>query len=223
MSYLVQQNRLLGGETVPPQERISAEGRRVLVIGGGDTGSDCVGTALRQGAAGVRQFEILPEPPPQRSPATPWPLWPVMRRDSSSHREGGERRWSVTTLRFEGGGGDDGERVEKAVCADVEWVSPAPGKPPSPRRVPGTEFTVSADLVLLAMGFVGPGRNLLVERLGIALDERGFIRRDANHMTSDTGTFVAGDMTHGASLVVRAIADGQSTAEGVMRYLRAAR
>ena len=215
LPFLAQQNRRLAGDPVTAAESITAEGRSVVIIGGGDTGADCLGTALRQGAKRVLQFEILPKPPPWRSEKTPWPMWPDMVRETSSHKEGGERRWSVTTLEFIGADG----HVSGMRCADVEWVVPAGKDRPVPRPIPGTEFTADADLVLLAMGFVGPGRNLLVERLGIQLDSRGFIRRDENHMTSDPGTFVAGDMTQGASLVVRAILDGRETAEGVMRYL----
>jgi glutamate synthase (NADPH) small chain len=215
MPYLVQQNMRLGGEPVDPAQEITAADRAVVVLGGGDTGSDCIGTAIRQGARSVRQFEILPRPPAARSPATPWPQWPDMLRESSSHQEGGERRWGVATKAFAGEGG----RVRQLRCVEVEWERPASGGAPAPREKPGTEFSVEADLVLLALGFVGPGRNLLVEKLGIKLDGRGFVQRDGNCMTSDPGTFVAGDMTRGASLVVRAIADGQTCARGVLRYL----
>jgi glutamate synthase (NADPH) small chain len=215
MHFLLQQNKRSGGEQIPKHAEILATDRTVLVIGGGDTGSDCVGTSVRQGAKNVLQVEILPKPPPQRSPRTPWPQWPDMLRESSSHKEGCERRWCITTKEFIGEEG----RVSKVRCATVEWV-PGPDGRPVPQETPGSEFVVNADLVLLAMGFVGPGKNYLVERLGIKLDSRGFVQRDANGMTSDPGTFVAGDMTQGASLVVRAIDDGQKTAAGVIRYLR---
>ena len=218
MEFLTQQNMRLGGETVDADRAIEAAGKTVVVIGGGDTGSDCLGTSLRQGADKVYQFEILPEPPAERSPATPWPLWPDRRRDSSSHREGGERRWSVMTREFLG---DDDGCVRALRCVEVEWVEPEGGGRPAPKERPGTEFTVEAQLVLLAMGFVGPGRNLMVERLGLDLDERGFVRQVANSMTSRAGVFVAGDMTQGASLVVRAMEDGKQTARGVMKYLEA--
>jgi glutamate synthase (NADPH/NADH) small chain len=160
------------------------------------------------------QLEILPEPPPVRSEATPWPMWPDMLRESSSHKEGGRRRWAVATAEFKGTDG----RVTGLRCNEVEWRRPESGGREVPVDLPGTGFQVEADLVLLATGFVGPGRNELVEKLGIASDERGFIRRDENFMTSDPGTFVAGDMTQGASLVVRAIGDGMNCAQGVMRY-----
>jgi glutamate synthase (NADPH/NADH) small chain len=215
MPFLVQQNRRLAGEALDRSKEILATGRQVLVLGGGDTGADCVGTALRQGASRVLQFEILPEPPAERSGRTPWPLWPDRRRDSSSHLEGGERRWSVSTRGFTGADGD----VREAQCVEVEWASPEGGGAPRPREKTGTEFTVETDLVLLAMGFCGPGKNELVEQLGIRVNEKGFVARDENGMTSSPGTFVAGDMTRGASLVVRAIMDGQEVAKGVARYL----
>ncbi|MBM4148473.1 MAG: glutamate synthase subunit beta [Lentisphaerae bacterium] len=218
MTYLVQQNRRNGGELCPGEKDILAGGKAVVVIGGGDTGSDCVGTALRQGAKSVMQFEILPKPPPERSPATPWPMWPDMLRESSSHKEGGARRWCVTTDSFEGADG----KVTALNCAEVEWVASKDGRK-TPRKIAGSEFRVEADLVLLAMGFVGPGRNLLVEELGLKMDPRGFIARDDNRMTSSSGIFVAGDMTQGASLVVRAIEDGKCTARGVAAYLNSRR
>ena len=215
MDYLVQQNRRLDGESFGPDEEITAAGKSVVVIGGGDTGSDCLGTAHRQGPKRVTQLEILPEPPLARSESTPWPMWPIVRRDTSSHKEGGERRWSATTEEFVGENG----RVRQLRCAEVEWVKDRGDDQPVPRKKPGTDFTVDADLVLLAMGFVGPGRNSLLEKLGIELDRKGFVRRDDKGMTTHPGIFVAGDMTLGASLVVRAMADGKKTAEGVMEYL----
>ena len=215
MQFLVQQNRLNGGEFVPREELISAQGERVVVIGGGDTGSDCVGTSLRQGAAEVLQFEIMPRPPDRPDPGTPWPLWPNVLRTSSSHREGGERRWSITTREFRGRAG----RLSSLVCAEVEWVADEPGGRLSPRELPGSEFTVQAELVLLAMGFVAPGRNELVEELGLDCDARGFVARDKHNMTSEPGVFVAGDMTRGASLVVQALADGQKAGRSVIAYL----
>ena len=215
MPFLVQQNMRIAGEPVDGAHEIAARGKNVVVLGGGDTGADCVGTSLRQGAHGVRQFEILPKPPLQRPARTPWPMWSDILRESSSHKEGGERRWSVSTKRFLGENG----RVTALECVEVEWAAGPDGRP-SPREKPGTEFQVPADLVLLALGFVGPGRNLLIEQLGIQLDARGFVKRDANSMTSDPGTFVAGDMTQGASLVVRAIADGMRVAAGVNVWLR---
>jgi len=215
MDYLVQQNRILEGEEIPKGARIDAHGKIVVILGGGDTGSDCLGTAMRQGAKQVLQFEILPEPPLTRSPSTPWPEWPLLRRDSSSHKEGGERRWCIMTESFVGKDGS----LEEVHCAKVEWVSTGKGLGSSPRKIPGSEFVVPAQIALLAMGFVGPGRNLLVEALGIELDSRGYMRRDERGMTSQTGIFVAGDMSTGASLVVRAIKDGLDVAAGVKDYL----
>lgn len=214
MPYLMQQNRRLEGEECAPEDEITAVGKRVVVIGGGDTGADCLGTALRQGAEHVYQLEILPEPPLQRSEQTPWPEWPLMLRESSSHKEGGERRWSVDTTSFEGVKG----RITRIHCCEVEWASGKNGRP-APSRKDGTGFSLDVDLVILAMGFVGPGPNRLVEKLGITLGPRGFVERDENNMTSHPGIFVAGDMTQGASLVVRAIEDGKCVAQGVMRHL----
>jgi len=215
LEYLRQMNCRCDGENIPPAERIDAAGRQVVVIGGGDTGSDCVGTALRQGAAGVRQYEILPEPPPARAASTPWPQWPLQRRDSSSHKEGGERRWNVATRALAGEAG----HVTALLGVGVEWSAPADGGRPQMRELPGSEFSVPADLVLLAMGFVGPRPNRMFGDLGVALDARGNVGRDTRNMTSMPGVFVAGDMTNGASLVVRAIADGRRAAGGVRDYL----
>lgn len=215
MPFLVQQNLRNDGVVPDPATAIHAGGCNVVVIGGGDTGADCVGTAIRQGARSLRQFEILPKPPPTRAPETPWPAWPHMLRTSSSHHEGCERRWNVTTRAFVGEEG----RVRKMLCAEVEWKSPLGGGAAQPVEKAGTEFVVDADLVLLAMGFVGPGQNHLVDELGLRRDKRGFVARDADGMTSERGVFVAGDMTQGASLVVRAIADGIRVAAAVGRFL----
>mgnify|MGYP003737206489 CR=1 FL=1 len=152
----------------------------------------------------MRQLEILPEPPPTRDPATPWPEWPRMRRDSSSHQEGGERRWCVTTLGFEGADG----RLSGLRCAEVEWVDAADGRP-TPRPKAGSEFVLAADLALIAMGFAGPVRGRLLRDLGVSFDERGHVVRDANHQTAVPGVFASGDLARGASLVVHAIADGR--------------
>jgi glutamate synthase (NADPH) small chain len=218
MDLLTQQNRLNGGEELrADEERISAAGKQVVVVGGGDTGADCVGTSNRQGAVRVTQLEILSEPPLNRSPATPWPLWPLQRRDSSSHEEGCERRWCVTTQSFEG----KDDVVTRLHCAEVEWVASESGQRPVPKEKQGSAFTVEADLVLLAMGFVGPGPNRLVEKMGIELNPRGFIGRDARGMTSTPGVFVAGDMAQGPGLVVRAMEDGRRVAGFVTGYLEA--
>lgn len=217
MEFLAQQNRMIAGEPVAADCCISAAGKNVVVIGGGDTGSDCIGTAWRQGARHVVQLEILPEPPAERAESTPWPQWPLMRRDSSSHKEGGTRLWGVSTTAF---AGDEG-RVTQVRCVQVEWVPDEDRGQLCPREVPGTGFTLHAELVLIAMGFVGPSPTALVEHLGLAKDGRGFISCDECHMTSVDGVFVTGDMRRGASLVVHAIADGMRAAEDVIRHLRA--
>jgi glutamate synthase (NADPH/NADH) small chain len=214
MEYLTQQNRKLAGEKLEPAEEISAAGKRVVVLGGGDTGSDCLGTAIRQGAASICQFEIMPKPPAGRTEKMPWPSWPNILRESSSHKEGGERRWNVSTRRFLG---QDG-RVSRLECVEVEWVPGKEGRM-EPRELPGSEFEVAADLVLLALGFVGPARNKIVDDLGVEKDKAGNIRVDPLHMTSVPGLFASGDMARGQSLVVRAIADGRETAKGIRQYL----
>lgn len=215
MDFLIQQNKRLGGESVTPGTDILAGGKTVLVIGGGDTGSDCVGTSVRQGAKSVTQIEILPQPPPTRSPNTPWPMWPVKMRTSSSHQEGCTRRWSVATKEFMGREGS----VQSVRAVEVEWVTPAGGGRPALVEKPGSEFVIEADLILLAMGFTGPERNKIVEGLGIKTEPSGVIWRDTQNMTNIPGIFVAGDMTQGASLVVRAIRDGRQAAAGMARYL----
>jgi glutamate synthase (NADPH) small chain len=215
MTYLVQQNRLLEGEALAADERLSARDKHVVVIGGGDTGADCLGTALRQGARSVVQLEIMPRPPLERPPQTPWPLWPNKLRVSTSHEEGGERRWSVSTTAFAGQSG----RVAEVRGVEVEWVAAAAGERPSPRPLPGTECVWPCDLALLALGFVGPVQNRLYDELALERDGRGAVLRDDNGMTRRPGVFVVGDMALGASLVVRAIADGRRVAQAVAQYL----
>ncbi len=216
MDFLTQQNRLVAGESGDDERGISAQGKNVVVIGGGDTGSDCIGTSWRQGAKQVVQLEILSEPPAVRAESTPWPQWPLMRRDSSSHKEGDTRRyWSIDTTAF---AGKDG-RVEHVRCAQVEWVEGDTRGQVCPRRVQGSDLDFEADLVLLAMGFVGPGPTCLIDDLGVEKDGRGFLTRDSRHMTTAQDVFVTGDMQSGPSLVVRAIADGMLTARRVMDHL----
>jgi glutamate synthase (NADPH/NADH) small chain len=219
MDYLIQQNKRVSGETIDSSEEITAEGKTVVVIGGGDTGSDCLGTALRQGAQKVYQLEILPKPPADRSESTPWPMWPLMLRQTHAHEEGGETFWSVMTKEFSG---EDGI-IKKLLCAEVEWVAPEEGKPPVPVEKAGTDFELEADMVLLAMGFLGPGKNRLIDEMGIELDSRGNVKADERRMTNIEGLFVAGDMTIGQSLVVRAIGDGRKAAHGIMAYLNKGR
>ncbi len=219
MDFLTQQNRANAGDPLPADRRITAAGKSVVVIGGGDTGSDCIGTSWRQGARHVVQLEILPEPPETRSESTPWPEWPLMRRDSSSHKEGGTRYWSADTTAFTGEEG----LVRRVHCAQVEWDFDKDRGRPCPTLIPGSAFSLDADLVLIAMGFVGPSPTQLVENLGIAKDERGFIACSTDRMTNVEGVFVAGDMRRGASLVVHAIADGMHAARQVLQYLNARR
>ncbi len=216
MDYLTQQNKRISNESIDPSEEITAAGKTVVVIGGGDTGSDCLGTALRQGAKKVYQFEIMPQPPEDRSESTPWPLWPIKMRQTHAHKEGGEQRWSVMTKKFIGENGI----LKSLACVEVEWEQKADGEPPVPVEKPGSDFEVEADMVLLAMGFLGPARNKIVEDMDIELDSRGNIKSDENNMTSVPGVFVAGDMTMGQTLVVRAIADGRRASQGIMDYLR---
>jgi len=210
MEFLPQQNRRNEGDTVPADQVILATGKRVVIIGGGDTGADCLGTSHRQGALSVTQFELLPKPPEERSPSTPWPLWPLQLRVETSHEEGGVRDWSVMTRRFTG---DEQGRVKQLHAVRV-------GPPPKFEPMAATEFTLDADLVLLAMGFTGPVKAGLIEQLGVGLDARGNVQSDENYMTTVDGVFAAGDMRRGQSLVVWAIAEGRRAAEGIDGYLR---
>ncbi len=209
MDFLEQQNRRVAGETIPDDVAILAGGKNVVVIGGGDTGSDCIGTSHRQGAASVTNFEIMPRPPDEPAHHTPWPLWPLMLRTSTSHEEGGHRDFSVSTKRLVGEEG----RVKTLVCCRVEM------KDGRLSEVPNSEFEIDADLVLLAMGFVHPEKAGLVEQLGVTLTDRGNVQVDEDFMTSVPGVFAAGDMQRGQSLVVWAIADGRKAARGIDRYL----
>lgn len=194
------------------KEAIIAGGKRVVIIGGGDTGADCLGTCHRQKPLSVHQFEIMPLPPQDRSPDTPWPLWPLMLRVESSHEEGGIRDWGLATSQFTG---DDQGRVSRLHAVRV-------GPPPGFEPITGTEFTLDVDLVLLAMGFTGPVRNGMIERLGLNLDARGNVAVDENYMSSVPGVFAAGDMRRGQSLVVWAIADGRKAARCIDRHLMGA-
>jgi glutamate synthase (NADPH/NADH) small chain len=212
MEYLVQQNRRVAGEAVDAGRAILATGKRVVVIGGGDTGSDCVGTAVRQGATSVTQLELMPKPALVRLPTNPWPEWPLVLRTSSSQEEGADRDWSVSTRAFQGEGG-------RVVALEAQRAVLEGGKV---KPIPGTEVSLPADLVLLAMGFVGPERHGVVEQLGLALDARGNVRTDASGATSAPGIYAAGDAARGQSLVVWAIADGRRVAAGVDAWLRRA-
>jgi glutamate synthase (NADPH/NADH) small chain len=215
MEYLTQQNKLLSGEPLEPGEKhINAKDKVVVVIGGGDTGSDCIGTANRQGAREVHQFEILPKPPEQRPDETPWPFWPRQLRTSSSQEEGCQRRWAVNTKRLHGAD----NRVTQLEGIEVQWQE-VDGRWKMSEK-PGTEFTMDVDLVLLAMGFVHVVHEGLVTELGVELDGRGNIKRSGEFMTNEEGIFVAGDTWEGASLVVRAIDDGRRCAAATDNWLR---
>jgi len=215
MEFLAQQNRKNQGWLFRPHEDITARGKRVVVVGGGDTGSDCIGTARRQGAAEITQIEILPQPPAERTPDNPWPTWPRVLTTSSSHEEGCTRLWAVATRAFEGADG----AVRKLCCVRVDWTVSAGGAGPAPREITGSEFEIQADLVLLAMGFLHVEHGPLVRDFGLALDSRGNIRVDERFMTSAPGVFAAGDAVTGASLVVRAIDLGRRAAEACDRWL----
>jgi glutamate synthase (NADPH) small chain len=211
MEFLPQQNRRCLGDVVDPRSEIVATGKRVVIIGGGDTGADCLGTCHRQKPASVHQFEIMPMPPLERSPLTPWPLWPMQLRVEGAHEEGGVRDWSIATTSFSG---DANGNVKQLHAVRV-------GPPPKFEPLPGTEFTLEADLVLIAMGFLGPVRSGMVDQLGVALDARGNVATDANYISSVPGVFAAGDMRRGQSLVVWAISEGRKAAAAVNRYLMA--
>ena len=213
MDFLPQQNKVVAGDTVVGQ--IVATGKHVVIIGGGDTGSDCVGTSNRHGAASITQFELLPQPPESENKPLVWPNWPIKLRTSSSHEEGCARDWAVTTKRFEGRGG----KVEKLVAARVEWQKDATGAMKMV-EVPGSEFELKADLVLFAMGFVGPVQTGLLAQFGVARDARSNVKADTdNYQTSVPKVFAAGDMRRGQSLVVWAIREGRQAARAVDAFL----
>ncbi len=216
MDFLTQQNRRVAGDPIPTTgpDAIHAKDKHVVVIGGGDTGSDCVGTAIRQGALSVRQFEILPKPPEgKRNPETPWPFWPRIMRTSSSHEEGCERRWSVLTKALSAG---PNLSVAELHACEIDWVRGPKGWEMKER--PGTDFTVKADLVLLAMGFLHVVHQGIIEQLNLRLDGRGNVA--VRHwMAHEEGIFAAGDTTRGASLVVHAIYEGRLAAAAIDQWL----
>jgi len=209
MDYLVQQNRRVAGDRISSADEISAAGKRVIIIGGGDTGADCLGTAHRQKAMSVHQLQIHAMPPENRHGTTPWPLWPLQLRVEAAHEEGGVREWSVLTTHFSG---NRNGNVEKLHCVRV-------GPKPALERVPGSEFYLDADLVLIAIGFSGPVRNGLLEQLPVDLDSRGNVKTDDCYMTSEPGIFSAGDIRRGQSLVVWAIAEGRKAAHHIDKFL----
>ena len=214
MDYLPQQNRILAGESIAPEQRITAEGKRVVILGGGDTGADCLGTAHRQGAELVSQYELLSEPPNERRWDNPWPQWPNILRSSAAHEEGGIRDYDILTKSFSGSNG----RVKKLHAVRVEWTPGDNGRY-NMEEVPDSEFEVETDLVLLAMGFLHPQHEGMLTQLDVELDARGNVKIDNNRMTNIPGVFAAGDMARGQSLVVWAIAEGRETARSVDLYL----
>jgi glutamate synthase (NADPH/NADH) small chain len=212
MEYLPLSNHVTEGDL--DETPISAAGRHVVIIGGGDTGADCLGTAHRQGAASIRQLEIMARPPDERPDQTPWPTWPLIYRTSSAHEEGGERMFSVNTERFLG---DDAGRVRALVLHEV--VSEVVDGRPTFVKVEGSDIEIPCDLVLLAMGFTGADRVGLLDDLGVEIDPRGNVARDGSFGTNVPGVYVAGDMGRGQSLIVWAIAEGRAAAAAVDRYL----
>lgn len=215
MDYLMQSNRRYAGAKIPAEESIDAEKKRVVVIGGGDTGADCVGTAHRQRASCVVQIEVMPRPSECRTPEMPWPRYPVLLKTSSSHEEGGERRWAIMTRKFAGAGG----RVRKLICSKLDFSQKDERGCPVMKEIPGSEFDLDADLVILAVGFLHPEHTGLIKDLGADLDARGNVRTGPDLMTSVKGIFSAGDMRRGQSLIVWAISEGRRAAHFIDRYL----
>ena len=217
MDFLPQQNKRNEGDTIPEAISLTAKDKNVLIIGGGDTGSDCLGTSLRQGAKSVHQFELLPQPPEERAEGNPWPLWPQIFRVSSSHAEAEQevREFCVSTKKFTG---EDG-KVKKVHAVKIEFQPDPNNGRPKIVEIPDSEFELDVELVLLAMGFVHPIHEGMIQDLKVKLDDRGNVACDENKMTSVKGVFTAGDMTRGQSLVVWAIAEGREAARGVDQYL----
>jgi glutamate synthase (NADPH/NADH) small chain len=211
MEFLPQQNRIVAGDAV--RDQVLATGKKVVILGGGDTGSDCLGTSNRQGAASVNQFELLPEPPRERGPLV-WPNWPMILRTSSSHEEGVIRDWSINTTRFSG---DSQNNVRRLHAVRLDWCYEN-GRPLM-QEIAGSEFAIDCDLVLLALGFLGPETDTIVGQLGCQLTERGTVAAGPDYQTSVPGVFACGDAHRGQSLVVWAIWEGREAARGVDRYL----
>jgi len=214
MDYLIQSNRRVNKEKVEPEALIDAENKKVVVIGGGDTGADCVGVAHRQGASCIVQIELLPKPSESRTKDFPWPKYPVILKTSTSHDEGGERQWSILTKRFIGENG----KVKKLICAKVDVARDSSGAIKM-QEISGTEFEIDSDLVILALGFLYPERKGLIDDLGLKLDQRGNVKTGNNFMTSVKGIFCAGDMRRGQSLIVWAISEARQAAFNINRYL----
>lgn len=215
MDYLIQANRIAAGEKINYADLIDVRGKRVVVIGGGDTGADCVGTAHRQKAGCVVQIELLPKPPECRTEDYPWPKYPMLLKTSTSHEEGGERHWSILTKKFIGENG----RLKKLACVKIDFSDKDERGCPIMREVSGSEFEIEADIVILAMGFVYPEKKGLLEELNIELDSKGNVKTDENYMRSLRGVFSCGDMRRGQSLIVWAISEGRSAAHHIDKYL----
>ncbi len=213
MDYLPLQNKRNAGDEIPDADFITAKDKRVIILGGGDTGADCLGTAHRQGAKEVLQYELLPRPPAERPETAPWPTYPMIYRVSAAHEEGGLRDYSILTRSLSGEGGV----LKKLHGVRLEWVSE--GGRQVMKEIPGSEFEEEVDLLLLAMGFLGPEKPGMLEQLGVELDARGNVKADESKMTSVPGVFTAGDMTRGQSLIVWAIAEGRAAARGIDQYL----
>jgi glutamate synthase (NADPH/NADH) small chain len=212
MEYLPQSNKVQEGDKV--ENQINAKDKHVVILGGGDTGADCIGTAVRQGCKSLVSLELLPQPPDTRPGDNPWPQWARVFRTAPAHDEGGERLFSVMTKKMTGENGI----LKKLHAVKLEWI-PQPAGPPKMQEVAGSEFEIPADLVFLAMGFTGPEKNPLFEKLGIEMDARSNVKADANKMTNVPGVFVAGDMTRGQSLIVWAISEGRKAAQGADKWL----
>jgi len=215
MDYLTQQNAINLGKVNQIEAPINAHGKNVVIIGGGDTGADCLGIAIRQGASEVYQLELMPKPPLGRTDHMPWPHWPMILRTNSAHEEGGERQWSVASKYFSGANG----KVQKIHCVQLEWVEDETGQRHM-EEVKDSEFTLDADLILFAMGFLHPEQDALLEKLGVGFDKRGNVTTNEQNQTSIQGVFSAGDMHTGQSLVCKAIADGRQAAKAMDDYLK---
>ncbi|MCW5830752.1 MAG: glutamate synthase subunit beta [Deltaproteobacteria bacterium] len=214
MDFLTPSNKRIAGDKIPPEQFPSAEGKDVVILGGGDTGADCLGTSIRQGARSITQFELMPRPPDARAADNPWPLWPLIYRTSSAHMEGGERDYAIQTKSLSGSNG----QLEKLHCIRLNWTKHPDGRMTF-EEIPGSEFEVKCNMLFLALGFLGPEKSKLIEDLGVELDQRGNVKAGPNKRTSVDGVFVAGDMTRGQSLVVWALAEGRTAAHHADIYL----
>lgn len=214
MDFLVQQNLINQGKEISPENRIDTFEKNVVIIGGGDTGADCLGIALRQGAKNVYQLELMPKPPKKRTEKMPWPTWPMILRTNTSHEEGGVREWSIATKYFSGENG----RVKNIHCVKLNWIEDDKGR--RMEEIEGSEFSIDADIILFAMGFLHPEHGDMLENFGVDVDQRGNVETNERYMTSASGVFAAGDMRTGQSLVCKAIAEGRMVAVAIDRYLK---